>query len=64
MSEGSAKAFLISCETIVDILKEMKVLQDGGIGTYTLNDVDSSSIRAYMGINPKQTEANRQTLIS
>ena len=27
MQKGSAKAFLISCETIVDILQEMKVLQ-------------------------------------
>ncbi|RZN84706.1 MAG: hypothetical protein EVB11_01245 [Winogradskyella sp.] len=63
MRSGSAKAFLISCEAIVDILKEMKVLQDKGKGTYTLNDVDSSSIRAYLAVNPKQTDANGETMI-
>ncbi|WP_299113815.1 hypothetical protein [uncultured Winogradskyella sp.] len=62
MKSGDAKAFLISCETIVDILKEMKVLQEAK-GVITLQNVESSSIRAYLAVNPKQTEANGQTLI-
>ena len=63
MPEGSAKAFLISCETIVDILREMKVLQDNGKGGVSLNNVEDSSIRAYMAVNPKQKDANGQTLV-
>ncbi|SHG71705.1 hypothetical protein [Winogradskyella jejuensis] len=62
MKSGDAKAFLISCETIVDILKEMKVLQESK-GVITLHDVQSSSIRAYLAVNPKQADANGQTLV-
>ena len=63
MQKGSAKAFLISCETIVDILQEMKVLQSDGKGKYTFHNVSESSFRAYLAINPKQTEANGETLV-
>lgn len=63
MRAGSAKAFLIGCDAIVDILKEMKVLQDNGKGGFSLNNVDDSSIRAYLAINPKQTDANGETLV-
>ena len=63
MPKRSAKAFLISCGTIVDILKEMKVLQDNGKGDFSLNNVEDSSIRAYMAINSEKTDENRQTLV-
>lgn len=63
MRSGDAKAFLISCEAIVEILKEMKVLQDNGKGNFSLNNVDDSSIRAYLAVNPEQTDANGQTLV-
>ena len=63
MAKGSAKAFLISCQTIVDILKEMKVLQDNGKGNFSLNNVEDSSIRAYMAVDSKKTDANGQTLV-
>ncbi|TCK67636.1 hypothetical protein DFQ05_1415 [Winogradskyella wandonensis] len=62
MKSGDAKAFLISCETIIDILKEMKVIQETKAGI-TLNDVENSSIRAYLAVNPSQTKANGQTLV-
>lgn len=62
MRKGDAKAFLIKCETIVEILKEMKVLQ-ATKGGYTLNNVDDSCIRAYIGVNPKLSSANGQTLV-
>ncbi|MFD1062397.1 hypothetical protein ACFQ1Q_04000 [Winogradskyella litorisediminis] len=63
MRSGSAKAFLMSCDAIVDILKEMKVLQDDGKGNFTLNNVEDSSIRGYLAINPDQTEANGETMV-
>lgn len=63
MREGSAKAFLISCESIVEILKEMKVLQNDGKGSFSLNNVENSSIRGYLAVNPKQTDANGETMI-
>ena len=63
MRSGDAKAFLISCDTIVDILKEMKVIQEDSRGNITLHNIKGSNIRAYMAKNPKQTEANGQTLV-
>ena len=63
MRKGSAKACLISCETIVEILQEMKVLQSDGKGKYILNNVSESSVRAYLAVNPKQADANGETMV-
>ncbi|RNC88396.1 MAG: hypothetical protein ED556_04215 [Winogradskyella sp.] len=62
MRKGDAKAFLIKCETLIDILKEMKVLQ-GSKNTFSLHNVEDSCIRAYLAVNPNQQNANGQTLV-
>ncbi|GGI56504.1 hypothetical protein [Winogradskyella haliclonae] len=63
MREGDASAFLIHASTVLDILKEMKVVIDNGGGKFTINSTENEFLRAYMAVDSSQSEANGQKLV-
>ena len=59
----NCKAFLIPSIDLIEALEEMGVLKKKDNGDYALHHVEGSYIRAYVGIDPKETEGNGEKLL-
>ena len=60
---NNCKAFLIPCVDLIETLEEMGILQKNSNGNYTLNNVTGNDIRAYVGIDPTESEGNGEKLL-
>ena len=60
---NNCKAFLIPSIDLIEALEEMGVLKKKDNGDYTLNHVNRSDIRAYVGIDPATSEGYGEKLL-
>ena len=60
---NNCKAFLIPALNLVEVLKEMNILQIKENGNYTMNKVNDSYVRAYMAIDTETKEGNGEKVL-
>jgi hypothetical protein len=59
----NCKAFLIPAEDLIDTLEEMGVIKKTAPNTYTIDNVQNSGVRAYVGIDTKETDGGGEKLL-
>lgn len=60
---NNCKAFLIPAADLIDTLEEMGVLTKTSTNNYSLNNVKNSGVRAYMGIDVKESDGGGEKLL-
>ncbi|WP_299272856.1 hypothetical protein [uncultured Psychroserpens sp.] len=60
---NNCKAFLIPAKDLIDTLEEMLVIKKEADGNYSLNNIEQSGIRAYMAIDPQETDGYGEKLV-
>ena len=60
---GNCKAFLIPALDLIDSLEEMGVIKKETDGNYSLHNIKNSGVRAYMGIDPLESDGGGEKLL-